>query len=148
MTHFTKSLFRAVLAATAVGVASSAQAGPSAEAARTRIERIAAGKVEAVAADYAKGATLHWVGGPLDGTYQDGQLSEVWTKFAKANGPLQVSVGTLAESANAKGATVSAHLVFTGKATIKVNYVLVYREGKLVNEIWQIDPSLIIPLNS
>jgi hypothetical protein len=41
-----------------------------------------------------------------------------------------------------KGTTVTANVVFAGANTIKVRYALVYRDGKLVNEIWQIDPNL------
>jgi len=127
----------------AIVASGAAQAGPAGDQARARIEAIAAGDVVSVAADYGQGAALHWVGGPLDGTYQSRQqLKEVWGKFAKANGPLQVAVSGMTESANPKGATVAANLVFTGKKTIKVRYVLVYRDGKLVSEVWQIDPSL------
>lgn len=49
----------------------------------------------------------------------------------------------LEESANPKGATVSANVQFEGKAPIKVRYVLTLREGKIVNEVWQIDPKLV-----
>ena len=45
------------------------------------------------------------------------------------------------ESGNPKGDTVTANVVFAGKTTIKVRYIMMYRDGKLVNEIWQIDPS-------
>jgi hypothetical protein len=107
-----------------------------------RIQAIAAGDVGAITAEYAKGATLHWIGGPLDGTYEGGKLKEVWTKFGTANGTLQAAVGTAVESANPKGATVTIPVVLTGKNTIKVRYTLVYREGKLVGEVWQIDPNL------
>jgi hypothetical protein len=122
--------------------ATSAQAGPALDQAMQRIQAIAAGDVGAITAEYAKGATLHWVGGPLDGTYEGGKLKEVWTKFGSANGTLQAAVGTSVESANPKGATVAIPVVFTGKNTIKVRYTLVYRDGKLVGEVWQIDPNL------
>lgn len=119
-----------------------AEAGPANDMARARIDAIAAGNVKALTAAYATDAALHWVGGPLDGTYGNDKLQEVWAKFSKANGPLQVTVSNMIESANPKGATVAANLVFTGKNTIKVRYVLLYREGMLVSEIWQIDPNL------
>jgi len=121
-----------------------AQAGPALDRAMQRIQAIAAGDVGAITAEYAKGATLHWVGGPLDGTYQGGKLKEVWTKFGTANGGLRAAVGTAVESANPKGATVAFPFLFSGKNTIKVRYTLVYREGKLVGEVWQIDPNLPI----
>ena len=104
---------------------------------------IAAGDVQAVMADYGDGATLHWVGGPLDGAYRGAdQLQGVWAKFAKAQGALKVKVGALKESANPAGSTVTANVVFSGKQTIKVRYALVYRQGRLIDEIWQIDPKL------
>lgn len=46
------------------------------------------------------------------------------------------------ESANPKGATVTANVVFQGQNAIKVRYVLTLRDGKIVDEIWQIDPKL------
>lgn len=138
---------RALLAAalsSAVLFAGAAEAGPDADAARARIEAIAAGQIDLITADYARKAVLHWVGGPLDGTYATGKVREVWTKFSKANGPMQVTIANISESVNPKGATVAADLAFSGKNTIKVRYVLVYREGRLVSEVWQIDPNLAI----
>lgn len=128
--------------AIAVLAANAAHAGPAMDKAMQRVEAIAAGDVGAVMADYGKGATLHWIGGPLDGTYEGGALKEVWTKFGKANGALKATTGEATESANPKGATVSIPVVFSGKNTVKVRYTLVYRDGKLASEIWQIDPNL------
>ena len=80
--------------------AGGAQAGPASDMARARIDAIAAGNVETVTAAYAKGAALHWVGGPLDGAYEGEKLREVRSKFSKANGPLQVALsGTLRRQA-------------------------------------------------
>ena len=62
--------------------------------------------------------------------------------LAKAQGELTFKVSNVQESANPKGATVTANVVFSGKNDIKVRYVLTYRDGKIVNEIWQIDPNL------
>jgi hypothetical protein len=39
---------------------------------------------------------------------------------------------------------VTANVQFEGKAPIKVRYVLLYRDGKLANEVWQIDPNLTV----
>jgi hypothetical protein len=66
----------------------------------------------------------------------------VWSKFTKSQGPLEHKVSNLQENANPKGATVTANVEFKGKAPIKVRYVLTYRDGKIVNEIWQIDPNM------
>lgn len=121
---------------------SGVHAGPATDQAMQRIQAIAAADVEAITAEYAENATLHWIGGPLDGAYDGAEIEEVWTKFGKANGVLQAAVGTATESANQNGATVSIPVVFTGKNTVKIRYTLVYRDGKLVSEIWQIDPNL------
>ncbi|MGQ9372145.1 nuclear transport factor 2 family protein [Azospirillum sp. ST 5-10] len=136
-----KFLAPAIFIAAALSTAT-AVAGPAADLATKHIEAIASGDVAAITGAYAQGATLHWVGGPLDGIYSGPSLAEVWDKFAKAQGPLKASVTNIAESANPKGATVSSNLVLTGKSQIKVRYIQLYRGGKLVDEIWQVDPNL------
>ena len=114
-------------------------AGPTDDA-QAHFKAIGAGEVDKVMAAYADGATLQWVGGPLNGMYSGvDKIKEVWGKFTK-NGPLEVTASKVEESTNPAGSTVTANVVFKGKAEIKVRYVLVYREGKVVNEIWQIDP--------
>lgn len=125
-----------------LGSATGAFASPATESFIRRVQAISGGDVAAITSEYAKGAVLHWVGGPLDGTYSGAKLDQVWTKFTTANGPLQVSMQAVDENANPKGSTVAADVVFSGKNTVKVRYVVVYREGKLVDEIWQIDPNL------
>lgn len=122
--------------------ASAAMAGPAGDLAKSRITSIAAGDLAAVTGVYAPGARLHWVGGPLDGTYEGPEaLMAVWTKFFKAQGPQQPHIAALSEAANPKGATVTADVAFAGKAKVKVRYVLVYRDGKLVDEVWQVNPA-------
>ena len=119
-----------------------ALAGPAADLAKTRIDTIAKGDVAAILSGYAGSATLHWVGGPLDGTYASpDRLKEVWTKFATAQGLQTVGLAAVSEAANPKGATVAADMTLTGKATVKVRYVMVYRDGKVVDEIWQVNPN-------
>ena len=123
---------------------SAAFSGPSDDAS-AHFKAIASGDVEQIMQGYAGNASLQWVGGPLDGAYAGSdKIRETWEKFAKANTPLEVTVARLEESANPKGSTVTANVEFKGKASIKVRYVLVYREGKLVNEVWQIDPKLAL----
>lgn len=115
-------------------------AGPAEEAARAHFAAIGAGRVDAIMAQYAPNATFQWVGGPLDGAYVGVErIRDVWARFAK-NAPLEVTVARLEESSNDKGATVTAQVQFQGSNTLKVRYVLVYRDGKLVDEVWQIDP--------
>lgn len=120
-----------------------AAAGPAADLAGRRIAAIAAGDVGTLTAGYAEGATLEWVGGPLDGSYRGpAAIGPVWTRFAGAQGPLQARVGEVVEGGNPRGQTVAADVVFSGRATLKVRYVLVLRDDLVVNEVWQIDPGL------
>jgi hypothetical protein len=134
--YFTASLLAAL------ALIPAALAGPAAEASIARVHHIAAGDVGALAAAYAPEARLHWVGGPLDGIYEGEALSALWRRFAEAMGPLDVTVGPVLESANPNGATVSVPMILTGAREIKVRYTLVYREGLVVDEVWQIDPHL------
>jgi len=69
-------------------------------------------------------------------------FAPTWEKFGKAVGPARVTVLALEESAKPKGCTIVAKVQFEGKAQVNVRYVLTYRDGKLVNETWQIDPKL------
>jgi len=133
----------ALLAALPLALALHAAHAAPADDARTHFEAVAAGQVDTVMASYADNAQFNWVGGPLDGTYVGADaIRGVWTKFAKAQGPLKLSVGDVQTSANPAGATVSARVMFEGKAPIKVRYVITYRSGRIVAETWQIDPSL------
>lgn len=123
-------------------LAAPAFAGPAEDLAKTRIAAIAKGDVAAITTAYAPGAALHWVGGPLDGTYATpDKMKEVWTKFSTAMGEQKATIATISEAANPKGATVTADIALAGKNTIKVRYVMVLRDGKLVDEIWQVNPN-------
>ena len=121
-------------------------AGPR-NLATDHINAVAAGNVDKVMAGYAGNAVFQWVGGPLDGVYNGGEaIRRVWSKFAKGNAPLTTTITTitrLTENSNPKGSTVTANVIFSGKKTIKVRYILAYRGDRLVNEIWQIDPKLV-----
>lgn len=113
------------------------------DSARAHINAITAGDVDAIMANYGEAAVFQWVGGPLDGVYRDNQgIRGVWTKFVNKVSPSSAEIVSLATSANPKGATVDVKVVFQGQKPIKVHYVMVYREGKLVNEVWQIDPNM------
>jgi hypothetical protein len=115
----------------------------TADDAQSHFKAIAKGQVEDIMKGYADNAHFEWVGGPLNGTYVGAdKIKEVWSKFAKANAPLELSVTKIEESANPAGSTVTANVEFKGKNTIKVRYVLNYRDGKLASEVWQIDPKL------
>lgn len=145
---FITTPFRALsitAAAAAMSLATgSSFAGPSDDA-RTHFQAIASGDLQIVMRGYADNARFEWIGGPLDGSYATpAAIRGVWAKFTGAQGPLKLSVDKLEESANPKGATVSANVQFEGKAPIKVRYVLTFRDGKIVSETWQIDPKLAV----
>jgi hypothetical protein len=130
------------LTALTLSLSGVAFAGPT-EDAEAHFKAIASGNVDMVMKAYGDHPVLEWVGGPLDGTYTgEAKVRETWTKFTAAQGSLTFRASKIDESSNAKGATVTANVEFKGKAPIKVRYVLLYRDGKLVNEIWQIDPKL------
>lgn len=133
----------ALFLALGAGACASAYAGPALDAAQPHFAAIGSADHAAILRDYADNARLTWVGGPLDGSY-DGPaaIGAVWDKFGAAAGPVRVNVMGIAESANPKGATVVAAVHFEGKVQVKVRYVLTYRDGKLVNETWQVDPKL------
>ncbi|HRD66080.1 MAG TPA: nuclear transport factor 2 family protein [Candidatus Competibacter sp.] len=136
-------LLRLFLAPALLLAAGTALAGPASDNAQAHFRAITAGQMENLLSQYADGAALEWVGGPLDGRYTGKTaLGEVWGKFVKAQGGLTVKVSNVQESANPKGATVTANVIFSGKNDIKVRYVLTYRDGKIVGEVWQIDPNL------
>lgn len=122
-----------------------ALAGPALDAAQSHFAAIGAGERGAIMKDYGEQARLLWIGGPLDGSYAGTEaIGAVWDKFTAAAGPAKVSVGSITESVNPKGATVSAAVQFEGKVAVKVRYVLSYRDGKLVQETWQVDPQLVL----
>ncbi len=126
-----------------LSLAGGAFAGISDDA-QAHFKAIASGNVEEIMSTYGDGASLQWVGGPLNGTYTSAdKIKEVWMKFAKNNAPAELMVSKVEESANPAGGTVTANVMFKAKNEIKVRYALVYRDGKLVNEVWQIDPKLM-----
>ena len=137
-----RSLLAIALSASLVGAA---HAGPGTDNASTHFAAIASGDLSVLMRGYNDAAQLQWVGGPLDGSYSGtAAIRSVWEKFEKAQGPLQATIESVAESANPKGSTVTANVLFVGKAPIKVRYVLVYRDGLVVSETWQIDPKLAV----
>jgi hypothetical protein len=135
----------AIAIALAFGLVSPSRAGIGADNANAHFAAIAGGDLGAVMQGYNENAQLQWIGGPLDGSYQGtAAIRGVWEKFEAAQGPLKATVGALQESANPRGSTVVANVMFVGKTPIKVRYVLVYREGLVVSETWQIDPNLLV----
>lgn len=118
-----------------------AHAGPS-EDARAHFEAIAANNIENTMHNYADQASFDWVGGPLDGIYKGNDaIKGVWEKFFKGLGPLNAKVDNIKFASNPKGSTVTAQVQFEGKKTLKILYVITYKNGKITNEIWQNDAS-------
>ena len=126
--------------------ATAATAGPLDEKkAQAHLQAVAAGDVEALMRDYTEDAYMDWIGGPLDGRYRGKvAISEVWKKFAALNDgqPRPAKFGKLVQQAHPKGVTLEAAAEYGGKPSIKVWHVLVYRDGELATEIWQIAPAL------
>jgi hypothetical protein len=136
-----QAVFAATLVLASIG---SAFASPASDAAQIHFTAIGSGDTSIIMRGYGDNAQLTWVGGPLDGMYAGADaIRATWEKFGKAAGPARVTVKGLEESANPKGATIVANVQFDGKIQVKVRYVLTYRDGKLVNETWQVDPKLV-----
>ena len=111
--------------------------------AKLHLDAVGARDVAKITSQYNAATTLSWVGGPLNGTFiGPQQLVEVWSKFAKAQAPLKVTVRDLKESGNPAGTTVTADVVFVGKNTLKIRYIMLYRGDNLVDEVFQIDPKM------
>jgi hypothetical protein len=132
-----------VTALALLGAAGTASAATPAALAKAHFRDIAAGRIDAVVGQYGAQPVFEWIGGPLDGRYAGAKSIEaVWKKFAHAQGKMKLSVTHVMTAANPAGATVTADVKFIGKKTIPVRYALTYRKGRLVDEIWQIDPKL------
>ena len=145
MKHFSASASAAFCASVLAGLTGMAHAGQAANDAATHFQAIGSGDLAVLMRGYNDAAQLQWLGGPLDGSYAgSAAIRGVWEKLGKAQGPLKVTVESLEESANPKGSTVTANVLFVGKAPIKVRYVLVYRDDRIVSETWQIDPKLAV----
>lgn len=131
----------AAAVAVLVLAATPAFAAMKAPDASMHFKAIAAGNVTNIMSQYAPNATLYWIGGPLDGAYTGMKaIKGVWTKLAKDK--MTEKTTDIVVGMNPQGMTVTANVVFTGKKTVPVRYVLTYRKGKIVSEIWQIAPNL------
>jgi ketosteroid isomerase-like protein len=124
----------------------SAAAGALDEAkAQAHLNAIAAADLDGLMRDYEDDAYMDWVGGTLDGRYQGrAAIQAVWQKFIAANAgkPRAAKFGKLEAYANPKGATITASAEYIGATQVKVWHALVYRDGSLATEIWQIAPAL------
>ena len=125
-----------------------AQAGPLDESkAKAHLQAIAAGDLNALMRDYPEDAYMDWVGGPLDGRYRGkAAIGEVWKKFIAANHgkPRPAKLGKLESYSNPKGTAFEVAAEYGGEKPVKAWHVLVYRDGELATEIWQIAPAIKI----
>lgn len=133
----------AVFAAVFGLVATPAFAKMMAPDAQMHFRAVAGGNVSGIMSQYAPDATVLWIGGPLNGSYKGVKaIRSVWGKFAHAAGKMKEEASDIVVGMNPKGMTVTANVRFIGKKTIPVRYVLAYRNGMIVDEIWQIAPHL------
>jgi ketosteroid isomerase-like protein len=108
--------------------------------AKAYFNAIVGGNAETIASFYAEKAEFHWVGGPLAGIYKGKeQIKDVWQKFSKAAGDMKHQVLEISESKNGKISTVTARVKFIGPKEVPVKFILMYENGKITNEIWQVD---------
>jgi len=120
--------------------AGSAHAGADAVRAKAYFNAISGGDAETIASFYADDAEFHWVGGPLAGVYNGkDKIKGVWEKFSKAAGDLDHEVLQISESANGKVSTVTARVTFKGKGEVPVKFIMMYKDGKIASEVWQVD---------
>ena len=124
----------------------SASAGPLDNAkAKAHLDAVAAGDIDTLMHDYAEDAYMDWIGGPLDGRYRGkAAIRAVWEKLIAANDgkPRPVKRGEIEAYANPKGASLEASAEYGGKTPVKVWHALVYRDGEMTTEIWQVAPSI------
>ncbi|GHE05370.1 hypothetical protein U879_02970 [Defluviimonas sp. 20V17] len=100
---------------------------------------VATGRVGAIMAQYSPHATLNWVGGTLNGTYRGTEaIKDVWQRFEHDMGKMTAHVSDVKVSGGKSGMTVTADVRFSGKMTVPARYVLVYRNHKIVDEVWQL----------
>lgn len=113
--------------------------------AQAHLDAVAAGNLDALMADYPEDAYMDWVGGALDGRYRGkAAIREVWKKFIAANEgkPRPAKFGKLVSYANPKGVSVETGAEYGGIKPTKAWHVLVYRDGSLDTELWQVAPAL------
>ena len=107
--------------------------------AQMHYKAIANANLADIMAEYAPGATLDWVGGPLNGTYTgDAAIKGVWTKFILNETTTTEMASNIQVDGVGKLMTVTADVTFKGMKTVPVRYILVFDGKKITNEIWQV----------
>ena len=123
-----------------------ALAGPLDEAkARAHLDAVAAGNLDVLMRDYPDDAYMDWVGGPLEGRYHGkAAIKAVWEKWIAVNKgkPRPVTFGKLSAMGNKTGTSLETRAEYGGVLPVKVWHALVYRDGELDTEIWQIAPAM------
>jgi ketosteroid isomerase-like protein len=110
---------------------------------RERLEAIAAGSTDALMRDYDDAAQMQWIGGKFNGAYRGaGELRKLWGDFQAFQGPMKMTMGEVVSHGNPNGVTVLAKARYVGKLDVRVQHVFVLRDGRIMMEIWQIDPSI------
>ena len=110
---------------------------------------ISGGNAETIASFYADNAEFHWVGGPLAGVYKGKtEIKGVWERFSKAAGDINYKVLELSESQKGKRSTVTARVNFIGPKEVPVRFIMVYENGKIVNEVWEVDKPVVGYVNA
>jgi ketosteroid isomerase-like protein len=132
---------RSLVLVTAFGLSAlPAVAATKAPDAQMHFKAIAGANLDRIMSQYAPDATLHWIGGPLNGTYHGKrEIKEAWGKFIHKMGKTHETASAIDVVGDPKGMTVTANVHFVGKPSVPVRYVLVYRDRKIVDEVWQIN---------
>jgi hypothetical protein len=132
-----KSLFAAAVLLLGAQTASASTGTLRAEA---YFDAISGGNVATVASFYADEAEIYWIGGPLSGVYTGkGQITDLWQKFSDAAGEIYHKVLEVSESKYGSRSTVTARVSFIGPKEVPVKFLLVFEDGKIINQIWQVD---------
>lgn len=140
MTGHTLKSAAAAICALVFLYCASAQASTDQLRADAYFNAIAGGDADTITSFYDDKAEFHWVGGPLAGVYTGkAQIKAVWKRFVDAAGELDYKVVELTESRNGKITTVTARVDFIGPTNLPVKFVLMYENGKIVKEIWQVE---------
>ena len=138
-----KTLAGAASALFLLGIQTAA-AGTDRVRAEAYFNAISGGNAETIASFYADNAEFHWVGGPLAGVYTGkAQIKGVWERFSKAAGDINYKVLELSESQKGKRSTVTARVNFIGPKEVPVRFIMIYENGKIVNEVWEVDKPVV-----
>ncbi len=117
-----------------------AQASTDKLRAEAYFNAISGGNAETISSFYADKAEFHWVGGPLAGIYTGkAQIRSLWKTFSQSAGDVDHKVLEISESKNGKISTVTARVNIIGPKQVPVKFIMMYEDGKIVSQIWQLD---------